>query len=61
MARAAVLNRSVAARSPWIKFLRQNHYLDQVAQILHQAGEEYRALYGVSEKNKTAARKEKAN
>jgi hypothetical protein len=58
-ARAAILNRGVAARIPWIKFLKQNHYLGQVAQILRQAGQEYRALYGVSEKNKTAARRRK--
>jgi hypothetical protein len=50
------LNRGVAACSPWIKFLKDNHYLEQVAQILRQAGQEYRALFGVSEKNKTAAR-----
>jgi hypothetical protein len=47
-ARAAIMNKRVASRSPWLKFLRDNHYLDQVANILRQAGQEYRALFGVS-------------
>jgi hypothetical protein len=58
-AKAAILNKGVAARSPWIAFLKKNHYLDQVGEILRKAGEEYRSLYGVSDKAKTAARRRK--
>jgi hypothetical protein len=56
-ARAAIMNKSVAARSPWLKFLKDNHYLEQVGDILRKAGAEYRAQHGVNPKTKTAAEK----
>jgi hypothetical protein len=56
-ARAAIMNRGIAARSPWLKFLKDKKYLDQVGDILRKAGAEYRALYGVNPKYKAVAEK----
>jgi predicted TPR repeat methyltransferase len=49
------MNKAVAARSPWLNFLREKKYLEQVGNILRKAGEEYRQLHGVNPKTKTAA------
>jgi hypothetical protein len=57
--RAATMNRSVAANSPWIAFLRQRGSLQKIADELRSAGAQYRALYGVKLKYKTAATKRK--
>jgi hypothetical protein len=54
-ARSAVMNRGIAAKSPWIAFLRQSGTLDEIADKLRKAVEQNRALYGVKPNYKTAA------
>jgi hypothetical protein len=56
-ARAAVMNKGIADRSPWIAFLRREKYLEQISDLLKKAGREYRQLYGVNPKYKAAAQK----
>jgi hypothetical protein len=56
-ARAAIMNKAVAARSPWLKFLRDNHYLEKVGDLLRKAAAEYRAIHPYTEKDKTIARR----
>jgi hypothetical protein len=58
-ARAAVMNKGIADRSPWIAFLRKEKYLEQISNLLKKAGTEYRRLYGVNPKYKSAALKKK--
>jgi hypothetical protein len=58
-ARSALMNRGVAQHSPWIQFLRDNHYLEQVSNILRKAGEEYRTIHDVKPKYKIAAERRK--
>jgi hypothetical protein len=53
------MNRGVAQQSPWIAFLRQRGTLEEIAQKLRDAGEEYRRLYGVKPKYKTTAERRK--
>jgi hypothetical protein len=53
------MNRGVAQHSPWISFLRQKGTQEQISKLLREAGAEYRALYGVKPKYKTAAERRK--
>jgi hypothetical protein len=39
-ARAAIMNKSVAARSPWLKFLRERGLLKKIVEELRKAGAE---------------------
>jgi hypothetical protein len=54
--RAAIGNRATAAKSPWIKFLKDNNYLEQVGNLLREAGAKYRAQYGVKPSTKKGAK-----
>jgi hypothetical protein len=56
-ARAAIMNKAVAARSPWLKFLRENGYFDQIRDLLRRAAAQYRGdpTHGFTEKDKTIA------
>jgi hypothetical protein len=58
-ARAAIMNKGIAENSPWIAFLRQRGALKEIEDRLRQLGEEYRALYDVKSKYKTAAQRRK--
>jgi hypothetical protein len=42
-ARSAIMKRGVASNSRWIQFLRKKGTLDEIADKLRKAGEEYRA------------------
>jgi hypothetical protein len=52
-------DRGSAARSPWIKFLRDNKFLKKFSALLREAGEKYRAAYGVKPQYRSAAMKRK--
>jgi hypothetical protein len=54
--RAAIGNRAAAAKSPWLKYLRDNKVLDKVGDLLRQAGAEYRKQYGLKESTKKGAK-----
>jgi hypothetical protein len=54
--RAAIGNRAVASKSPWLQYLRENKVLEQVGNILRKAGEEYRKQYGLKESTRKGAR-----
>jgi hypothetical protein len=56
-ARAAVMNKDIADRSPWIAFLRKNEYLDKISALLREAGEKYKSKYGVNPKYRSVAMK----
>jgi hypothetical protein len=54
--RSAVGNRAIAAKSPWVQYLRENKVLDKVCDLLRKAGAEYRKQYGFKESTKKGAR-----
>jgi hypothetical protein len=51
------MNKSFAARSPWLKFLRDRRSFAVICKELKDAAKEYRQKYGVNPKAKTAAQK----
>jgi hypothetical protein len=51
------MNKGTADRSPWIAFLRKEKYLEQISNLLREAGERYRDKYGVNPKYRSAAQK----
>jgi hypothetical protein len=53
------MNRGIATASPWIAFLRKRGTLNEISRLLSEAGQEYRRLYGVKPKYKTAAERRK--
>jgi hypothetical protein len=41
--RAAVFNRAIAAKNPWLQFLHREKYFEQIRNLLKKAAAEYRA------------------
>jgi hypothetical protein len=51
------MNKGIGDRSPWISFLRQRDTLEKIRKHFREAGEKYRAKFGVNPKYKSAATK----
>jgi transposase len=51
------MNKSVAARSPWLAFLKQRGTFGRISKELKEAAAEYRKTHPPSPKAKTAAEK----
>jgi uncharacterized protein with von Willebrand factor type A (vWA) domain len=58
-ARAAIFNRAIASRNPWIRYLEDHGVYDQISLLLRNAREGYRAEKG-PEDEETKKKKEKA-
>jgi hypothetical protein len=57
--RAAIMNKAVAARSPWLKFLRDEKYLERVGNLLREVAARCRGDHLYTEKDKTFATRRK--
>jgi hypothetical protein len=50
--RAAVFNRAIAKSNPWLQFLHENKYFEQIRNILKDAAAKYRKTHPVTEKQR---------
>jgi predicted ribosome quality control (RQC) complex YloA/Tae2 family protein len=56
--RAAVFNRAVAAKNPWLQFLHIEKYFEQIRNLLKKAAEEYRKENPITEKDEKSLRQQ---
>jgi hypothetical protein len=52
LVRAAVFNRAIAKKNPWLTFLHENKYFEQIRNILKDAAAEYRKTNPINPKQK---------
>jgi chaperonin cofactor prefoldin len=52
LVRAAVFNRAIAAKNPWLKFLHSGDYFNRIRNILKEAAAEYRKTNPITEKQR---------
>jgi hypothetical protein len=50
--KAAVFNRAIAGKNPWIQFLQSGKYFERIRNILKDVAEEYRKTHHVTEKQR---------
>jgi hypothetical protein len=52
LVRAAVFNRAIAGKNPWLQFLHSGDYFNRIRTILKEAAAEYRKTHPVTEKQR---------